>query len=181
METPYVDVSAVIDYSNVDCLISPTSNTFIGSGDINIHSDVAVLSLALLSTYNKCNHSWYLTANSLQDQQWLVGDISISDIAVSLAEANIPSTFAGPISGSVVFGGVTTAITVYYDTSIGIVYVMIQFLYTNANLNMDANLLYSKECTNNMKASGTQRTTVLVPTLTLIYNRKRNNCNYWDR
>ncbi len=72
---------------------------------------------------------------------------------IQVAASNA-STFAGTVSGTVIFNGLSTDIIVYYTTSIGIVYVVLQFQYTDNNLIVDVNLLYTKECTSNLKASG---------------------------
>ncbi len=92
MDTTNVDAFAHINYVNVDCAAAPTENTFIGSGDITLHSDVASIALGLNATYNKCARTWFLTANSVSGQQWLVEDIAISDVAASLIESSVCCT-----------------------------------------------------------------------------------------
>jgi hypothetical protein len=65
----------------------------------------------------------------------------------------LPS-FSGTVGGTVSFDGITTNATVGFDTSIGIVYIIIHFQYQDSNLNAVVDLTYTAACTNKMKASG---------------------------
>lgn len=64
------------------------------------------------------------------------------------------SSFAGIIGGTAVFGGVSTSALVGFNTSRGILYMILKFQYVDSSLNAVVDLDYHQECINLTKASG---------------------------